>query len=268
MDVEPVVSLRVNGVALTPHQLEVLFAVYKEGSQRKAAERLHLAVPVVHRYLAQIEAKCRTKLLTASPLGTELNQDGLLLAREYSALLERMRTGGSVVVGGTMVTEELLLNVISRLDNEANYDLIISDDERNLKDYRAGMMDVVLLDDPLAAYEMEDVQFEEVAEDRLLHVDRGPAFVRFRYGAQRIGFRHLDSVGFKYSVEGTARSIGSLMRGNRSFFINESLALRRGLKLTSATDPVLLKHRILVLFGRTSPEVEWLLRELRKERLG
>jgi hypothetical protein len=58
------------------------------------------------------------------------------------------------------------------------------------------------------------------------------------------------------------------MRGNRSFFINESLALRRGLKLTSATDPVLLKHRILALFGRTSPEVEWLLRELRKERLG
>ncbi|HTY46976.1 MAG TPA: LysR family transcriptional regulator [Methanomassiliicoccales archaeon] len=252
---------------MTPRQLEVLLAVYSQGSQRKAAEKLGLAVPVLHRYLAQTEAKCRTKLLQASPVGTVLTEEGKEVAREYAALLERMKISESVVVGGTILTEELLLGVVSALDSEAKYDLVISDDERNLKDFKAGLMHVVLLDDPLGAYEMEDVRFEEVAEDRLLHVDHGPSYVRFKYGAQRIGFRHLDFEGVKYSVEGTTRSLTSLLKGNRSFFINESLALRKGAKITSATDPSLLEHKILALYREETPEVSWLLRELKRERL-
>ncbi|MDD1771216.1 MAG: LysR family transcriptional regulator, partial [Methanomassiliicoccales archaeon] len=156
--------MRVNGVALTPHQLDVLLAVYRQGSQRKAAEQLGLAVPVVHRYLAQVEAKCGATLLITTPRGTELNEEGKDIAQEYAALIERMRLGESTVVGGTIITEELLMTVLSRLDSEAKYDLVISDDERNIKDFKAGLMDVVLLDDPLAAYEMEEVEFEEAAE--------------------------------------------------------------------------------------------------------
>ncbi len=267
MQVEPVVSLRVNGVALTPHQLDVLLAVYKKGSQRKAAEQLGLAVPVVHRYLAQVEAKCGAPLLITTPRGTELNNDGKDIALEYSALIERMRLGESTVVGGTIITEELLMTVLSRLDPEAKYDLVISDDERNIKDFKAGLMDIVLLDDPLAAYEMEEVAFEEAAEDRLLHIDRGEKYVRFRYGAQRLGFRHLESSRIPYSVEGTSRSVASLVRGNRSFFVNESLAMRRGLRMNSSTDPELLKHKILAIYRKEEQEIDWLLRELRKERL-
>jgi DNA-binding transcriptional LysR family regulator len=267
VQVEPVVSLRVNGVALTPHQLDVLLAVYRKGSQRKAAEQLGLAVPVVHRYLAQVEAKCGAALLITTPRGTELNDDGKGIAQEYAALIERMRLGESTVIGGTIITEELLLAVLSRLDPEAMYDLVISDDERNIKDFKAGLMDVVLLDDPLAAYDMEEVGFEEAAEDRLLHIDRGEKYVRFRYGAQRLGFRHLDSMQRSYSIEGTSRSVSALVRGNRSFFVNESLALRRGLRLSSSTDPELLKHKILAIYRKEDQEIDWLLRELRKERL-
>jgi len=267
VQVEPVVSLRVNGVALTPHQLDVLLAVYRLGSQRKAAESLGLAVPVVHRYLAQVEAKCGTPLLVATPRGTDLNDDGKGIAQEYSALMERMKLGESTVVGGTIITEELLMTVLSRLDPEAKYDLIISDDERNIKDFNAGLMDVVLLDDPLAAYEMDEIGVEDAAEDRLLHVDRGARYVRFRYGAQRLGFRHLESSKIPYTIEGTSRSVASLVRGNRSFFINESLAMRRGLRLSSSTDPDLLRHKIFAIYRKSNQEIEWLLRELRKERL-
>lgn len=264
MQLEPVVSLRVNGATLTPHQLEVLLAVHREGSQRRAAEKLGLATPVVHRYLAQIERKVRLKLMDASPTGTTLNEEGRKIAREYLALLERMRVGDSTVVGCTPITEELLLSVISALDVEAKYDLIISDDERNLKDFKAGLMQVVVLDDPLHAYESENALFEEIARDRLLHVDRGPAYTRFRYGAQRIAFLHLDSTGTRYTIEGTTRSLGQLLRSNRSFFINESLALRKGLKLQSATDPNLLAHEIIALYQSDSPPASWLVRELKK----
>lgn len=268
MRIEPVVALKVNGVALTPHQLEVLLEVSRQGSQRKAAEALGVATPVVNKVLRQVESKARESLLRTSPSGTELNESGLRLAREFAALMARMRTGGSVVVGGTIVTEEMLLSSLSRLDQEASYDLVVSDDERNLRDFRAGLMDVVLLDDPLNAYEAEGALSEDVATDRLLHVDRGEAHIRFRYGAQRIGFRHLDSVRRRYSVEGSSRSLAMLLKGGRSFFINESLAMRKGLRLVSSVEPRLLEHKIMALYHEERPEATWLLRELRRERLG
>jgi hypothetical protein len=62
--------------------------------------------------------------------------------------------------------------------------------------------------------------------------------------------------------------LGQLLRSNRSFFINESLALRKGLKLQSATDPNLLAHEIIALYQSDSPPASWLVRELKKERLG
>jgi DNA-binding transcriptional LysR family regulator len=268
MKIEPVVSLRVNGINLTPHQLEVLLEVYRQGSQRKAAEKLGLATPVVHRVLSRIESKAKSRLLDTSPAGTSLNQEGVKLAREYSALLERMKVGEAVVVGGTILTEELLLSALSNLDQECQYDLVISDDERNLRELKAGMMDVVILDDPIYAYETEGAQFEEVAEDRLIYVDKGEPHIRFRYGAQRIGFRHLEATGKKYVIEGKTRVVSHLLRSNRSFFINESLAMRKGLKLISAIDPQLFSHKILALFYEERPEVTWLLRELKRERLG
>ena len=267
MRIEPVASLRVNGVNLTPHQLEVLLEVYRQGSQRKAAERLGLSTPVIHRALSQIESKAKVRLLDTSTSGTSLNEEGVKMAREYSALLERMKIGETVVVGGTILTEDLLLASLSNLDQEARYDLVISDDERNLRELKAGMMDVVILDDPLYAYETEGAQFEEVGEDRLIYVDKGEPHMRFRYGAQRIGFRHLEAIGKDYVIEGKTRAVPQLIRSNRSFFINESLALRKGLKLISAIDPQLLSHKILALFYEERPEVSWLLRELKKGRL-
>jgi hypothetical protein len=267
MKIEPVASLRVNGIDLTPHQLEVLLEVYRQGSQRKAAEALGLAAPVVHRALVQIESKARTRLITTSPSGTTLNEEGIKLAREYSALLERMKVGEAVVVGGTILTEELLLSALSNLDQDAFYDLVISDDERNLRELKAGLMDVVVLDDPLFAYETEGVQFEEVAEDRLIYVDKGVAHIRYRYGAQRIGYRHLEAIGKSFVIEGGTRAVQQLIRSKKSFFINESMAFKKGLRLVSDIDPNQLSYKILALFYEDRPEVKRLLTELKRERL-
>ena len=267
MILEPVISLKVNGAGLTPHQLDVLLAVHQEGSQRKAGQKLGIATPVVHRYLFQMEAKTGVKLLKTSPLGTSLTVEGKQIALEYSALLARMKDDGATVVGGTISTEDLLLSVLSRLDGEAKYDLIIADDERNVRDFEAGLMDLVLLDDPLYAYEVDNAQIEEIAGDRLIHVDKGPSYMRYRYGAQRIGFRHLDSIGASYTVDGLTRYLPSLLRSNKSCFIAESLALRKGLKLSSSTDPNLLSYRILAIYRREKETISWLLRELKKERL-
>ena len=201
MQIEPSVSLTVNGVSMTPNQLEVILAVYETGSQMGAAQRMGISTPVLHRYIRQIEAKVGARLVETSSRGTVLNDDGEALAKEYMAMKMRMQRADKVMVGCTIITEDLVLSALSALTMPDRYDVIISDDERNMRDFRARMMDLVVLDDPLYAYETGGAEWEEVAEDRLIHVERSTAYGRFRYGAQRIGFRHLETRGDQFRIE-------------------------------------------------------------------
>ncbi len=264
-EIEPSVSLRIGGRHLTTRQLEVLSAIHREGSQNRAAARLGISTSVLHRYVSQMEGKVGRPLVVTSPAGSELNELGLRIAMEYEALEARMGRGTSMVVGGTIVTEELLLNALSKMDREGLCELIISDDARNLKDFQAGMMDLMVVDDPLYLYDLEDVIWQEVATDRLLHVDNWPRYGRFMYGAQRIGFRHLELTGSRYEVEGAYRSLSALQRSGLSFFVNESLALRKRLDLRSATDPSLLEHRINAVYREESKFIRDLVVALRNE---
>lgn len=262
MEIEPSVSLRINGVSVTARQLEILATVYGEGSQAGAAEKLGISTSVLHRQLSQLQKRVGTRLVNPSPAGTRLTREGLQIVREYFALLERTRSGESTVIGCSIVTEDLLLAALSSLGD--GYDLIISDDERNLKDFRAGLMDVIILDDPLYAFDMEEIIWEEVAEDYLIHVDRGRRYLRFRYGAQRIGFRHLDSMDMDYVVEGTVSYLPALINSQHSFFVNHSLAIRKGYRLRTSTDPSLLTHKILAVMAERTGKVDRLLRVLRE----
>ena len=260
-------ALEVNGVDLTSHQLEVIYAIYCHGSQRSAARSLGIAPPVLNRYVRQIEAKTELKLVTSTLTGTVLTMEGEKIAMEYAALRTRMAKSTSLVVGCTIITEDLLLSSLSKVDPEGKFDLIISDDQRNLRDFHAGLMDFVVLDDPLFAFDESEALFDEIGFDRLVHVDRGPTYLRFLYGAQRIGFKHLEAMGRTYRIERAERSLASLVRSNLSFFVNESLAARKGLKLKSDTDPRLLKHEIIALYHEERPDIASLLLELKKQRI-
>ncbi|MBI0583111.1 MAG: LysR family transcriptional regulator [Methanomassiliicoccus sp.] len=264
LKLEPAVALRVGGATLTERQLEVLRAVYEEGSQNRAAARMGIATPVLNRHLAHIEAKVRTELLVATPRGTTLNEEGERIALEYIALSRRMEHSGGTVVGGTIVSEELLLAALTTADPEGECELIISDDRRNLRDFNAGLMDVVVLDDPQYLFDLEGTRWQEVATDRLLHVDRGPRYAGCVYGAQRIGFRHLESVGAEFRVVRHFRSPEMMAASGLSFFINESLALRRGMRIRSDTDPSRLVHQINAVYRKETNRVRRLVSDMRK----
>ncbi|NLT37353.1 MAG: LysR family transcriptional regulator [Methanomassiliicoccus sp.] len=261
---EPSVTLRVGSVLLTERQLQVIQAIHEEGSQNRAARRLGVSPPVLHRYLAQIEAKVGARLVQATPRGTKLNEEGERIALEYRALTRRMAPSTKLVVGGTIVTEELLLRALSRADPQGECGLIISDDRWNLEDFQAGLMDIIVLDDPLFLFDLEGVHWQEVATDRLLHVNKGPRYARFLYGAQRIGFRHLETQGIEHRIERTFRSPEMLIRSDLSFFLNESLALRRGIKLRSDTDPGFLAHQINAVYRKGTPAVRRIVAEIRR----
>jgi molybdenum-dependent DNA-binding transcriptional regulator ModE len=267
VEIEPSVSLIVNGVQITTHLLDVLKAVYEEGSQKRASERLEISVPVLHRYLRRMEKRVGVDLLLTSSSGTTLTAEAESIVLEYSALSARIRTGKSLVVGGTIVTEELLLSALSKVDKTGMYDLIISDDDRNLRDFRSGLMDLVVVDDPLHVYDLEGVMWDEVAEDNLVHMVRGPNYMRFRYGAQRLGYKHLDDQGIRYKVKGTVPFLPDLIGSNLSFFINQSLLSRKGIKLKGATDVKMLAHKIFAVHKKQTPEILALIAELKKERI-
>ncbi len=267
VQIEPSVSLLINGEVITVRQLEVLVAVNEEGSQNRAAERLGISTPVLHRYLKKLESRADAPMITTSPTGTELTREGRAVVREFMALKGRTRSGESITVGCTIITEELLLSALSNMDSEGVYDLIISDDERNLKDFKAGLMDIVVLDDPLYAYEFEDARWEEIAYDHLMHFHMGRSYLRFKYGAQRIGFRPLESQCEPFSITGTTRSLSNLIRSGLSFFINQSYASRKGVDIRSRTPPHLLGHKIYTLFSEQSAEVDRLVAEMRRGKL-
>jgi len=87
------------------------------------------------------------------------------------------------------------------------------------------MMDLVVLDDPLYAFDESDALFDGIGFDRLLHVDRGPS-ICVPVRAQRLGSAS-GVTGREYRIERTERSLAHLARSNLSYFVNESLAARR-----------------------------------------
>ena len=263
--IEPSVTLLIGGRQLTRRQLEVLSTIHREGSQNRAAMSLGISTPVLNRYVSQIEGKVGHPLVITSPSGSNLSELGLRIVLEYDALEMRIHRDGSTVIGGTIITEDLLLNALSKIDRDGKCDLIISDDERNLKDFRAGMMDLLILDDPLHLYDLENVKWKEIAVDRLLHVDNGSKYGQFMYGAQRIGFQHLNFQNTQYELRGTFRSLSALQKSGLSFFVNESLALKRGLTLRSATDPSQLEHRINAIYWTESDIVRKLINSIFQE---
>jgi DNA-binding transcriptional LysR family regulator len=247
MRLEATPSLSVNGVELTRRQLEALCALSEEGSQKAAAHRLGISVPVLHRYVHEAQRRARVPLIETGPAGTRLTHEGGEVVNEYLSLRMRMGRGRLPVAGATVVSEELLLRAMSECGGAEGFEVIISTDDRNLRDLGAGLMDLVILDDPMHAMDIQGMEWDQVAEDRLLHVDKGDRYGSFRFGAQRIGFRHLQSAGRRFEVARSYLSAQSLEASDLSYFINESLAARRGMRLRSATDPELLRHQILAV---------------------
>jgi hypothetical protein len=146
--------------------------------------------------------------------------------------------------------------------------VLVSDDETNVKLFISGQVDLLLLDDPIFAYEtFRDHNVKEVGRDTLLMVDRGEEFALFRYGPQRIGFEYLDREGIPFKVVRFVSESDSLLDSRLSFFINESLALRKGLTRRSLSTRIISDYAILAVVHEESElKVQGVLKELTRGR--
>ncbi|MDR0198706.1 MAG: LysR family transcriptional regulator [Methanomassiliicoccaceae archaeon] len=248
------------GKKITNRQLEVLNAVHEGGSINAAAKLLGISPPVAYRHIKEIERAAGETVLKASPRGSVLTEHGTDLLRSVMSAETRLSNIRGFTVACSPVTEELLMSVLSSLNIGA--DLLISDDGMNMRYLKKDEVDVVILDDPVHVLDDGPLHWQEIGQMGMVHVDKGPSYIRYRYGAQRIAFRHLDSIGKRYTVDAETLSLNDLIDSGKSFFVDDVLLMRKGIRVHSSTDPALLRHSILAVYKEQSDAIDRLVNEL------
>ncbi|MCK5561490.1 MAG: hypothetical protein KAJ51_12885, partial [Thermoplasmata archaeon] len=150
------------------------------------------------------------------------------------------------------------------------YSISINSDEQNLKSLYLGRADLVIFDDPNYAIEFEGspedkILIVDIFRDTLFHVDNGPKYVRYKYGAQRLGFRYLDSEQIKYESLYEVSSHKHLLSSGKSLFINQSLATRNNLNLSSSNEQDMFVHPIMAVSINPTDELRTLVNALIEE---
>ncbi len=258
---DPRISLECDNGLITSRQLQALQAVASTGSINAAAEMLSVRPPVIFRHIRSAEASADASLITSSKTGSGISVEGRKLLDRVRSLEARLRDPEGMTVACSPVTEELLMSAIPRVDPKI--ELVISHDRHNIELLRQGRAMMAVIDDPLLLMDIE-LPTEELGQMDMVHVDRGDRYVRHRYGAQRIAFRHLEITGQDFTVEGELLSVKDLMDSGRSFFIDDILLLRKGVRIQSSTDPGLLRHSVMAVHDSDDPRVTSLIRELRE----
>ena len=252
MEILPEVRLVVDGVHISFRQIQALRAIAETGSQNRASQKLGISVPVLHRYIRELETKLGYELLSSTPRGTRLTREGGAIVDAQKRFENRLKEAGNPVVACSPLFFQVITKTVAAVEKSGYpMDIMVGDDELNTYFLNIGVVDIVVFDDPVFAYRekesYESFELVEVVKDTLLYVRRGKKHLRYKYGAQRIGFNHLDLKGEDYEIVGETRDFEELLRSKFSYFINRSLALREGYEIESAIEPGQLMHSIFAL---------------------
>ena len=251
MKLEARTELVINGETVTHRQLEALESVSRNGSMSAAAKEMGVTVPVVHRYIANIESAAGEPVTKSTPSGTVLTDAGRDICRRFTECDARCRDDHGYTVCCSPVTSDLVTSVFSSL-RMTDVELVVSDDVHNIRMLTEGLSDFAIIDDPLYLFDIDDYGFEadEIGNMGMVYVDNGPSFIRYKYGAQRVAFMFLDTAHRKYTIDAETYSLSEMLGSNKSFFVDEFLLARKGLRLKSAVDPKVLRHTITAVYRR------------------
>lgn len=252
MKILPEVRLVVDEVPISFRQIQVLITITSTNSQNQAARILGISVPVLHRHVKELEEKLDVDLISTTPRGTKLTKEGREILDAYKKLENRLKASQKSIVACSPIYGHLVLEAVSGVEREGyEIDMLVGDDELNNQYLNMGLVDVVVFDDPIYVYrEREAYQKPEIVEivkDTLIHVYHGNKYLRYKYGAQRIGFSNLELEGANYKIVGETRNYKQLLTSGHSFFLNRSLAIRKGLDLESHKPSKMLIHSIFAM---------------------
>ncbi|MBQ6350970.1 MAG: LysR family transcriptional regulator [Methanobrevibacter sp.] len=211
---EGLISLNINGEIYDYKLYQSLESLARTKSQRKSAKELNISHTVFNRRILKAENRLGVKLTQKVGNGTTLTPEGRDLLDEYRKYSIQIEKTSNINIAGGHISSGLLesihlpfnINVYSSNDNDA------------LELAKRGVVDILTLDDPLIAYEL-NIDFTPIAYDYLVLISspnskevksindlEGLEFVNVEGSAQRLAWNSLKHYDIDYSLKYTVNS--------------------------------------------------------------
>jgi len=264
-DVRPRVLLVCDGHEITHRQMEALAALLEKGSMKRAAASLGISTPVLHKYIHEMEEKTETRLVNTTSRGSTLTEAGRALLERFRQFELRLTDEDKLRIAGTVVSQRAVLTAASELSLDGvACNVVIATDSDNMRLAAEGRVDCVVLDDAMFAMERAEKEAFEIGSDMLMLRDAGPRYARLVFGAQRLGFRHLDEHRIPHEVVRMVFEPSMVDRLDLSYFVNHSLVRTGLVKAMGARDQTWSMHSIIALRCSEHEAVDRLFEELRE----
>ena len=211
---EGLISLNINGEIYDYKLYQSLESLARTKSQRKSAKELNISHTVFNRRILKAENKLGVKLTQKVGNGTSLTPEGKDLLDEYRKYSIQIKKTSNINIAGGHISSGLLESIHLPF----NINVYSSNDKDALELAKRGVVDILTLDDPLIAYEL-NIDFTPIAYDYLVLISspnskevksindlKGLEFVNVEGSAQRLAWNSLEHYDIDYSLKYTVNS--------------------------------------------------------------
>ena len=208
------ISLDIDGKVYDYKLFKSLESLSKTKSQRKSAKELNISHTVFNRRLLKAEDKLGLKLTRKVGNGTYLTEEGLDLLDEFRKYQIQIEKTANINIAGGHISSGLLESI----SRPYNINVYSSNDRDAFELAKRGAVDILTLDDPLLAYEL-NIDFVPIAYDYLVLISspnakeiksindlEGLEFINVEGSAQRLAWSSLEHYDIDYSLKYTVNS--------------------------------------------------------------
>lgn len=211
---EGLISLNIDGNIYDYKLYQSLESLNRTKSQRKSAKELNISHTVFNRRLLKAEEKLGLKITQKVGNGTILTETGAELLDEYRKYLIKIEKTSNINIAGGHISSGLLESI----KHPYNINVYSSSDKDAFELAKRGAVDILTLDDPLIAYEL-NIDFTPIAYDYLVLISNpnseeiksindleGLEFVNVEGSAQRLAWNSLEHYDIDYNIKHTVNS--------------------------------------------------------------
>ncbi len=208
------ISLYINGDIYDYKLYQSLESLSKTKSQRKSAKELGISHTVFNRRLLKAEEKLGLKITQKVGNGTLLTEDGRDLLDEFRKYSIQIEKTPNINIAGGHISSGLLESI----KHPFNTNVYSSSDRDAFELAKRGAVDILTLDDPLIAYEL-NIDFTPIAYDYLVLISspnsdeiksindlEGLEFVNVYGSAQRLAWNSLEHYDIDYNLKYSVNS--------------------------------------------------------------
>ena len=211
---EGLISLNIDGKIYDYKLYQSLESLARTKSQRKSAKELNISHTVFNRRLLKAEEKLGLKITQKVGNGTLLTEAGSDLLNEYRKYIIQIEKTSDINIAGGHISSGLLESI----KHPYNTNVYSSSDKDAFELAKRGAVDILTLDDPLIAYEL-NIDFTPIAYDYLVLISspnskeiksindlEGLEFVNVEGSAQRLAWNSLEHYDIDYNIRHTVNS--------------------------------------------------------------